>query len=107
MGRRAMRRPEPSDPLNSELLDLSMHSHEIRNRLSTIKSSTELLLGESLTRGQREVILLIRERAWSALDLEASFNLEKSLGAGLYRPFKKEHVLGDLIDALSAVLSES
>src|SRR6185503_16812211 len=98
---------KPTDTVNSDILDLSMHSHDVRNRLSTIKSSAELLLKEELQPGQRELVALIQERAWAALDLSASYAFSKTLEAGLYRPFRKDHVLGDLVQSVLVTLRES
>jgi hypothetical protein len=99
--------PLENDAVNPELLDLSMHSHDVRNRIATIKSSAELLMKEDLPPDQRELVSIILERAWSAIDLEAGFSLEKSLRAGLYRPFKKDHELVELVKSALVTLRES
>jgi hypothetical protein len=93
--------------LNPDLLELSTHAHDVRNRLSTIKSTVDLLLEDDLPEGSRDLLLLIKERALSAIDLSDSYLLSKVFEAKQYHPFNKEYPLPDLIEGLRTSIAEA
>jgi hypothetical protein len=90
------------------LTDLTTYAHDLRNFLSTIKSSADLLLIEDTPNlGDLDILSLIRERALAATDLSDAFVLRKTLEAGLYQPFAKEQALYDLIPSIEATIAET